>query len=902
MKVKIFPVILVVFFMHVTAFAQAPADDPINKLVSLTQQYQLGRPYEKIHLHLDKPYYAIGDDIWFKAYVVQAENNQPSNLSKILYVDLINEKDSIEKTLKLPIFLGLAWGEIPLSDSLKEGNYRVRAYTSWMRNFGEDYFFDKIISVANAITNNIITTANYTYLNEGSSVKVTADLNYKDINGNVVGSKDISYTVKLNEKVVTKGKAKTDERGNLTVSFVNADPARQKSGMINTYLRLDDKRSVVKNFPVKAASNSADVQFFPESGDLVAGLGSKIAFKATGADGRGVAASGYIIDQANQQIVEFKSEHAGMGVFALRPQPGTTYQAVVKFEDGSERKFNLPVIQPKGYVLLVSNADPENLGLSISASQEFTGQELVLIAQSNNKICFVSKIKLTGTRINSSIPKARFPEGILHLTLFTAQNEPVAERLAFINHHQQLKIDVVTSASEFTKREKVNLLLNVSDKDGKPHVGSFSVSVVDETKVPYDENIERTILSDLLLTSDLKGYIESPNYYFNAVDEDKIRHLDNLMLTQGWRRFSWKNILSNTNPPLTYNPEQGVTISGKVKMSGKPVANGRVTLFYIAGKPFLADTLTDAEGRFRFDNLYFPDTTKVVVQARNAKDRKFVDIELDRLPSALITKSINSPDIEINVNKTLINYLKNSMVQFDSLRRMGSGSIMLKEVAIVEKKQELKHSSNLNGAGNADAVIMGSKLEAFCPFDLSQCLQGLVTGLIMKDGVPYLSRSLSSSFQLPTHMMVMVDGLEVDPDYLSFINAGDVEGIEVLKSAMNTSIYGTKGVGGVLLVTMKRGDYVRRNTYTPGVINANMAGYHKVREFYSPNYNEPNLNQSVPDLRTTIYWNPDVITGKDGKAAVEFFNADGTGNYKVIVEGINGAGSIGRTVYRYKVK
>lgn len=885
----------------VFAYGQTPTEEPLKKLIVQLQKYQLDRPYEKVHLHLDKPYYAIGDNIWFKAYVVQADKNQPSNLSKILYVDLISEKDSVKQTLKLPLLIGLAWGEFALPDTLKEGNYRIRAYTNWMRNFGEEYFFDKTIRVGNAITNNIVTAVSYSYAKEGTSQKINADLNYKDINGNPLADKDVTYEIQLDARTISKGKGKTDNSGNLRLSFINDQPAIRKSGMINTVVRLDDKRQVIKSFTVKSTSNDADVQFFPEGGDLVAGLASIVAFKASGADGLGVPISGYLIDSAGKRISEFKSEHAGMGAFAFRPENGATYKAVVKFEDGTEKNFNLPVIHPGGYVLSVSNTDPENLRLSISASAGLIDQEVILVAQSNNKIYFVSKSKLTGTRLTSNIPKNRFPEGILHLTLFTAQNEPVAERLVYINRQQQLKIDVTTPAQEFSKREKVKLSLNVTDKDNKPVLGSFSVAVVDETKVPFNEDNETTILSNLLLTSGLKGYIQSPNYYFTTIDSVKTRHLDNLMLTQGWRRFTWKNILDNSNPSLIYSPEQGISISGKITISGKPAANGKVSLFNMKGHPVLLDTLTDAEGRFRFNNLYFADSAKVVLQARTSKDRKFVDIQLDQIPSPLITRNKNYPDIEVNVNKTLINYLKNSMTQFDSLRRMGSGSIMLSEVKVVESKI-LKNSANLNGAGNADAVITEDKLSR-CTIDLAQCLESLVTGLVVRDGLPYLNRNLNSSIMLPTHMLVVVDGMDVEPDYLSLLYPGDVESIEVLKSAINTSIYGTKGIGGVLIITMKRGDYtLRSNSYTPGIIHFQPKGFNKVREFYSPNYNDPRTNETLPDLRTTVYWNPQVITGKDGKSIVEFFNADGTGTYRVVVEGINEAGNIGRSVYRYKVK
>jgi len=346
-----------------------------------------------------------------------------------------------------------------------------------------------------------------------------------------------------------------------------------------------------------------------------------------------------------------------------------------------------------------------------------------------------------------------------------------------------------------------------------------------------------------------------------------------------------------------------MSVSGKVTLSGKLVVNGKVTLFYNAGRPVLIDTLTDAQGKFKFNNLYFPDSTKIVLQARNEKDRKNVQIELDQIPVQLVTKNRNLANVEVNVNKSMVTYLKNNMNQFDSLRRMGNGSIMLDEVKIVAEEQKVKNSANLNGAGNADAIITGDKL-SHCTFDLSQCLQGMVTGLLMRDGIPYLSRNLNSSFMRPTHMLIVVDGMDVDPDYLSLINPTDVESIEVLKSAINTSIYGTKGVGGVLIITMKQGEYTLRssNTYTPGIIKFTPKGYYKTREFYSPNYDDPKTNIAAPDLRTTIYWNPQVITDASGKASVGFFNADGPGNYKVVVEGINEHGHIGRSIYRYKVK
>ena len=250
----------------------------------------------------------------------------------------------------------------------------------------------------------------------------------------------------------------------------------------------------------------------------------------------------------------------------------------------------------------------------------------------------------------------------------------------------------------------------------------------------------------------------------------------------------------------------------------------------------------------------------------------------------------------------MISYLKNSRTQYDELRRYGliTRNIMLDEVKIVEKKQDVKYSSNLNGAGRADAVIKAEQLQN-C-FDLAQCLQGRVAGIIVRDGMVYSMRSMNS-FSGPVPMQLIIDGTYVEPEFLSTINPNDVETIEVLKSGSTTAIYGMRGGGGVLIINTKRGESNKDfRTYAPGIVSFKPQGFYKAREFYSPNYEDPAVNARIPDLRTTIYWNPSVISDSTGKASVEFFNADGTGNYKAIVEGINADGTIGRKIFRYMVK
>jgi TonB-dependent SusC/RagA subfamily outer membrane receptor len=401
-----------------------------------------------------------------------------------------------------------------------------------------------------------------------------------------------------------------------------------------------------------------------------------------------------------------------------------------------------------------------------------------------------------------------------------------------------------------------------------------------------------------LLSSDLKGFIEQPNYYFDEINEDKIRQLDILLLTQGWRRFEWNNILSDVYPTLLYEPETNLQISGKViTLTGRPVVGGKVTLMSTAGDVFMLDTLTNSNGEFRFDNLYFNDTTKFVIQARNERDRKNVEILLDRVPPQLVTKNKNEAMLQVNINRSMLAYLKNSRNQFDELRRYGviGRNILLDEVKIVERKADVKYSSNLNGQGRADAVIKADQLMN-C-FDISMCLQGRVAGLIIRNGIPYLMRNMS----IP--MQVVVDGVFLGPEFLSSVNVMDVASIEILRSVGNTAIYGSMGAGGVIIITTKRGEVDNNyRSYSPGIMSHKPQGLFKGRVFYAPDYDDPKTNAKIPDLRTTIYWNPNVVSDSTGRASVEFFNSDGPGNYKAIVEGININGSIGRKIFRYSVK
>lgn len=883
----------------ISAFSNSDAD-PLQHLIIQLNKWMSVHPQEDVYLQLDKPYYAAGGDIWFKAYVTAGSNHQLSGISGVLNVELIDDRDSVKQRLKLPVVSGLSWGDFQLPDTLKEGNYRIRAYTNWMRNAGEAYFFDKTIAISNVIANQVFTETDYTYGTQNGTQQVNAHIKYTNMDGTAYANLPVIYRVQLGNKNIAAGKGQTDANGNLNISFNN--PKEAKGERIVTDLKLTDKSTIKKIILVKATSANVDIQFFPEGGNLIFGNETKMAFKAVAADGLGTEIKGVVTDNYNKQVAVFNSNQLGMGVFNFKPENGKTYKAVVAYADGSANTIDLPTALNSGYSLTVDD-DGNNVIVKMTPGAEVekstsTTEVINLIAQSRGAICFAGKSNAGSKSFSTVIPKSKFPTGIVQFTLFNSLGEPLNERLVFIKNHDELKLNVVTDKQEYGPRGKVKIELDAKNENNEAAVGSFSVAVTNESEVAVDEN-ESSILSGLLLTTDIRGYIEHPGYYFAHDDEKTNADLDALMLTQGYHRFEWKQVLADNFAPATYAPEKSLQISGRLKnLLGKPIVNGKVTLFTANQSVFMIDTVTDSEGRFTFKNLVFKDSIRFLIQGRSAKDHKNLQVELDNVSQQQVGQNKNAPNLEVNVNSKISSFLKNSKAAYDIGIKNGTinSSIALKEVVIRDTKiQAVKNSSNLNGPGNADQVIMPDVFSGCAK--IADCLQGRISGVVFRNDTPFSTRNLNRPMQ------VILDGVYVDGVVLGSLNPGDVSSVEVLRNIQYTSIYGGRGGNGVLIITTKAGNgSYNYQQYTPGVITFMPKGYSKVREFYSPKYDDPQTSSKTPDLRSTVYWKPNIITNKEGKASFEFFNADTKGTYRVVVEGIDDYGNLGRQVYRYKVQ
>lgn len=878
-----------------------PRDDvPLDKLITNLQRWTDSIPQEKVYLHMDKPYYALGDTIWFKGYLTIGARHQLSKLSGAVYVELINERDSLLQQLKLPVTSGMVMGNFILKDDYPQGSYRLRAYTQWMRNAGEEYFYDHTFLVGDVAGGEIIAKANFSYQDNKGKQILAALLNYSNDQGKPLAGRSLRYEIWANHKTLWQQNTHTDEQGNLRILIPDDIKQNPAGAYLHTILQGSDKYPVTRDFPIKVMLSQSDVQFFPEGGGLINGVQSRVAFKALDIYGLSTNIKGIITDESHKEVARLQTLHAGMGSFLMTPVSGKSYTANITFEDGSTRNITLPKAADEGYALSVYQPNKDSVLVRVHPSAGLQQSTVNLLVHNNGEMIFAAPVKMEKPLASLWLKKSLFPTGIAQFTLFNNSGEPLNERIAFIRSNDQMSLNITTAKIDYKSKEKVNIGLKATDSKGQPTFGNFSVSVIDESKVPYQEAKESTIFSNLLLTSDLKGHIEEPNYYFINNNDTTNRALDNLMLTQGYRRFAWKELNSTVNSKPLFPAENiGTVISGSVVTLNdkpKPVAGANVSLVALRANA-VKSAISGPDGRFKFEPFFLTDSIKLSIQARTAKGSDKIKLTLDTIPGIKINANPNPQDASLNLYSSLKQFLESGKKQDDVYEKMGLLDKVhrLKEVKIrAQKPDPLKNYAYQWGPmlpdGKADQVIYPKNLEnaGLLGMGLAQYMHKVVFYAFMGTPMyPYLP-----AFPKPVPMTIILNGRKLKPDEAAGIFDGsqldpaDVVRVDILTT--NFYIY-------------TKPESKRRIRYMPNMLNFATKGYNKVREFYSPKYDTPNANLTLPDLRSTVYWSPYLKTDASGKTTFSFFNADGPGRYKVTVEGINADGQLGRQVYHYTV-
>ncbi len=675
--------------------------------------------------------------------------------------------------------------------------------------------------------------------------------------------------------------------------------------MLNDTTFLYEKDIVINNTtslkaPTASISKPTLVEVFPEGGFLVQGLTSRVAFKASNSSGMPVLIRGVLMNSKNEFVDSIKVKHDGMGSISFAPASGIDYFLKWKDEKGVDGITSISKAKATGVVMHVTTDNDKALvqvTRTLTAGEEF--QNLNLIVHMNQEILYKVAIKMKD-RFSQKVelPIENIQTGIVQFTLFDKNMVPVSERIIFVNNHLHefnVKMNPITVA--LGKRAKNSFEIVVNDT-------AFTNMSLAITDADLNSSDEHSILSDFLLSNEIKGYIHNPSYYFKSDNDTISAKLDLVMMTNGWRRFDWDKIKSSTPPVIKYLPEnefmtfRGKVFGSKFANTTNPQQLNIITVGNDSSKNFFFVPI-EKDGSFQQPGVFFFDTVKVYYNF-NGKN-KLGELTQVQFENGLLRKE----------NYATIKYLQGSTTNFwsDSLAnskmnfffseqeklRRAMASATLAEVTVKTKKKnpielvDQRYASGLFAGGDGYSFDLTDD-KMIGALDLFTYLQGKVPGLQISNagGQPTLSwRGATPD--------LFLNEMRSDISMVQSMNVYDIAYIKVFRPPFFGSAGGGSG-GAIAIYTKKGGDSRSSSTAGSGMNTSILAGYTRFKEFYSPSYDKTQTNFD-PDIRSTLYWNPYIITNKKTpRYKVEFYNNDISKKLQVVLEGINGDGKMVRIV------
>lgn len=759
-------------------------------------RYKNEAPEEKVFVHTDKSFYLTGETMWFKAYIVNASTNRPSAISKVVYVELLDGKAK-------PVLQAMienrqsADGSFVLPASLNSGTYTLRAYTAWMKNFDDAFFFQTPIQI------------------------------------------------------------------------------------VNTTRRPD--------WASLEAKEEYAVQFFPEGGNMVEGLQIKVGFQLVNQYGQGVSGDGFVIKNGKDTVVHFRPLKFGIGNFLFTPENGANYKALVRLPNGQTLSASLPAVYKEGYVLQVEDATKEQVKITVATGKNFLGSPVYLLTHAGAEIKFAATKFITSGKVEWVIDKARLADGINVITLFDAARKPVCERLFFKKPSAKLAIELNTDQREYTRRSAVRLNISAQDQSGKVPPANLSVSVflLDSLQGLTQPAIE----SYLWLSAEVKGTIENLAYYFTNDDEETKQALDNLLLTQGWRRFAWHDVVANKQPSFSFLPEyEGTIIKGKVinKASGAAVPNVLCFLSVPGEKFFTANAVSDQTGEVRFPTKDIYGPVELAVQADGADSTLRVDLQSSFFESPPFAKALP------------FKLLKEWSEQLAQRHLNAQATISFATPAALRYSLP-PQTDTLPFYGRSDKRYV---LDEFTRFPSMEEVMREITAEVYvnkrRDSFRYSVLNLPYKVHFDETPLVLFDGVPV-------FNANKIIAYDPLKVkridvVARKYFWGNTVNSGIVSYATYEGNLAGFEL-DPGVLLTEYNGLQVKREFYSPVYKTTEQVRSrEPDRRNVLFWAPAIRTTSSGKGEIEFYTSDVRGKYAVSVQGISDDGLPGSRILTFDVK
>lgn len=748
---------------------------------------------EKVFVHTDRTFYLTGDHLWLKVYVVDASFNRPLKMSKVVYVEVLDDANQVVLHAKVPVENATGHTALFLPATLNSGNYTLRAYTRWMTNFPADFFFHKHITVVNP---------------------------FKPL-----------------------------------------------------------------GLQAQAPASDLDVQFFPEGGHLVSGLAGRVGFRVVDASGKGLKSfQGRVLNHNNDTVASFTPTRFGLGSFEITPREDNIYRAVISDSTGRViAKKDLPAVRDEGYVLSVRDLNESTVSVEV-ASTVSTDAPITILMHSDMAAINTISGRLEAGRARFEIEKRELREGITHFTLFDGTEKPVCERLYFKIPEKLLKIGVTPDQEVVSTRSKITLDVSTSNADGAALPANLSVAVFRLDSLQSEATLN--IANYLLLAADLPGTIEAPGYYFSDAP-DAALCADNLMLTHGWRRFTWEELFDDDRKPSATVPEyRGQLITGRLLDEEGNPARGIPVYLSVPGKHFhFTGTKSKADGELIFELPEFYGPGNLIVQTNWTQDstykimldKSFSEKFSDRYTPAplMVDRSIQSTLLSRSVNMQL----DNAYLDDQKNRRLPPDVDTLMFYRIPDQTYYLD-----------DYTRFGVMEEVMREY--------VSTIMVRKRRDQFFFRTLNKEAKelFNENPLVLLDGVPVFN--INSIMAYDPLKVWRLQVVASRYYYGKLSFMGIVSYSTYTGDLPDFPLDRRALVRE-YDGLNWQREFYSPVYEVPQQIESrIPDFRTLLYWEPDVSTGEGGHSVLTFYSGDLPGTYLISVQGLtdNGLPGVSRGV------
>lgn len=753
--------------MPFVAYSQQPIDSVVN---SFQEQYS-SWPSDLIYFQTSKDVYETGEDLWFKAYQLDAQTFGLSDKSKTLYLQMIGPTDSVVWQEKYPVENGMASGHIFVNDELPEGDYFIEGYTR--------YSF------------------------------------YENDTTGLIPTRKIKIVRNISHAVATE---------------ILPDSAFR-------------------------------FEMFPEGGNLVSGISSRLAFKATDGRGNPVPVDGTIY-QDGEPLSDLHSVHDGMGSLVFTPFEDKNY----RIELANGKHYSLPPVYPEGMALQLSRQDKTHLDFIVTQNSRLPYQEIYLMGQMRGMVCCMARGILRDS-LEVSIPLDNFLyQGIAEFTLFNGLMQPVAERLVYVRPERMLHITAELDKKSFSTREKGTLNIRVTDEAGKPVRANIGISVYDQAYMNPADPVN--ISNYCYLLSQVRGKIYNSSYYFDEKNTGRLEALDLLLLTQGWRRYVWdKGCRVYEGGPFLTDGINGIQTIAKKRKNGQ----ARDTEQLIS--------ISDAEDNTQF--IWADSAGHFTVSAdimKQLQGRGYVYLK------PMLSKEFK-PELELTDYFPEINaqrvrrqryYPTTDKSWFKKekaldLQVISSDSIILLDEVTVTGKDKKPFRDKFMG-----------RLDSLAQINL-----GIGWVCECKNHPPFLN-DYETGYTHHPHGLGSYEGKRLTPvkgQSYQLIDYGPDKNGQWYVMRKKIIVYPG--------VKYSEKDLLRMNNLWQA------KGYYAAREFYQPD--EVDMMLSIPDARNTLLWAPSVVTDEKGEATVSFYCSDINTVFTVVAEGVDGFGLLGNSNSEFRV-